>query len=205
MVAHRPVVTVSAAMKKIVITGGPGSGKTVITAALAAERPEQFVLVPEAATQVYTLLQTRWDKLDLAGRHDAQRRMYRLQLEQERRLALEHPTKALLLDRGTIDGSAYWPEGPEAFWQDVGSTHEDELARYDAVLLLETCAVLGLYDGDDSNFCRFEDADAAVRSSEFLKRLWSGHPRVVYVDSYPKLEDKIDAVRQALEQVAAKS
>ena len=189
-------------MRKIVITGGPGSGKTVIAAALAAERPDRFVLVPEAATQVYTMLQTRWDRLDLAGRHDAQRRMYRLQLEQESRLAGEHPDKTLLLDRGTVDGSAYWPEGPDAFWRDVGTTHEAELARYDAVILLETCATLGLYDGDASNFCRFEDADAAVRSSELLKRLWSNHPRVVHVDSYPKLEEKVCVVRRALEQLA---
>ena len=188
-------------MKKIVITGGPGSGKTVITAALAAEHPDRFVLVPEAATQVYTLLQTRWDKLDRAGQHDAQRRMYRLQLEQESRLAEQHPGKILLLDRGTVDGSAYWPEGPEAFWQDTGTTHAAELARYDAVILLETCAVLGLYDGDDSNFCRFEDAAAAVRSSEFLKTLWAAHPRVVYVDSYEQLDNKIAAVRSSLAEL----
>jgi predicted ATPase len=190
-------------MKKIVITGGPGSGKTVITAAIAEQHPDRFVLVPEAATQVYSMLQTRWDKLDLAGRHDAQRRMYRLQLDQESRLAAEHPTKILLLDRGTVDGSAYWPEGPDEFWRDVGTTHEAELARYDAVILLETCATLGLYDGDNSNFCRFEDAAAAVRSSDALKQLWSPHPRVVYVDSYPNLEDKIDAVRHALEQTVS--
>ena len=70
-------------MKKIVITGGPGSGKTVITAALAAEQPDKFVLVPEAATQVYTQLQTRWDQLDLAGRHDAQRRIHDQQGHQD--------------------------------------------------------------------------------------------------------------------------
>jgi predicted ATPase len=188
-------------MKKIVITGGPGSGKTVITAAIAAEQPDRFALVPEAATQVYTQLQTRWDQLDLAGRHDAQRRMYRLQLEQESQLAAEHPEKILLLDRGTVDGSAYWPHGPAEFWRDVGTTHEAELLRYDAVILLETCATLGLYDGDATNFCRFEDAAAALRSSEQLKQLWSAHPRLVYVDSFPALDDKIDAVRQALDQL----
>src|SRR5207247_774208 len=84
---HRaPVPTPSAGrrpMKKIVVTGGPGSGKTVITARIAADFPERFVLVPEAATQVYTMLQTRWDRLDLEGRYDAQRWMYRLQLDQE--------------------------------------------------------------------------------------------------------------------------
>src|SRR3954462_2810334 len=127
-------------MKKVVITGAPGSGKTVITARLAADHPDRFALVPEAATQVYTLLNTRWDQLDLAGRHDAQRQMYRLQLEQEARAEKNHSEKILLLDRGTIDGPAYWPEGPEHFWRDVGSTHERKLARYDAVILLETCA-----------------------------------------------------------------
>ena len=186
-------------MRKIVITGGPGSGKTVITAALAAEHPQRFVLVPEAATQVYTMLQTRWDKLDLQGRHDAQRRMYRLQLEQESRLAAQHPDKTLLLDRGTVDGSAYWPEGPEHFWRDIGTTHLAELSRYDAVILLETSAALGLYDGDASNFCRFEDADAAIKSGIVLRDLWSAHPRLVHVESFPQLDEKVAAVRAALE------
>ncbi|MEO6436843.1 MAG: AAA family ATPase, partial [Tepidisphaeraceae bacterium] len=116
--------------RKIVITGGPGSGKTVITHALASEGPDRFVLVLEAATQVYTMLQTRWDKLDLAGRHDVQRRIYRLQIDQEARLTAEHPHQTLLLDRGTIDGAAYWPEGADAYWRDLGTTHELELQRY---------------------------------------------------------------------------
>jgi len=185
-------------MKKIVITGAPGSGKTVITQQLARERPDRFVAVPEAATQVYTLLQTRWDKLDLEGRHDAQRRMYRLQLEQEARLAKENPQKILLLDRGTIDGAAYWPEGSEHFWRDVGSTHEAELSRYDAVILLETCAVLGMYDGDRSNAVRFEDAGAAIAAGETLGALWRAHPHVFKVGACERLEEKIAAVRQII-------
>ena len=189
-------------MRKIVITGGPGSGKTVITHRLADENPDRFIAVPEAATQVYDLLNTRWDKLDLPGRHDAQRRMYALQLDQESRVAATHADRVLLLDRGTIDGAAYWPEGAEPFWLDRNTTHAAELMRYDAVILLETSAAIGLYDGDASNFCRFEDAAAAVKSSAFLKQLWSGHPHVVHVESYPDLADKIAAVRRALQQLA---
>ena len=181
-------------MKKVVITGAPGSGKTVITARLAADHPDRFALVPEAATQVYTLLNTRWDQLDLAGRHDAQRRMYRLQLEQEARAEQEHPRKILLLDRGTIDGAAYWPEGPEHFWRDVGTTHARELARYDAVIILETSAALGLYDGDASNAVRFEDAAAAIAAGEVLRTLWGDHPRVVHVAAQLDLAHKIAAV-----------
>jgi len=188
-------------MKRIVITGGPGAGKTVITQLLAADHPERFVAVPEAATQVYRLLNTRWDRLDLAGRHDAQRRMYRLQLEQEERFAREHAQKILLLDRGTIDGAAYWPEGPEDFWRDVGTTREKELARYDAVIVLETCAAIGLYDHDASNPVRFEDPSGAIEAGKKLVELWEGHPRVRHVKACERLEEKLVEVERALESV----
>ena len=126
-------------MHRIVLTGGPGSGKTVISRQLVDARGDRFVLVPEAATQVYTALQTRWDQLDLLGRREVQRRIYRLQREQEDRLAQAHPDKILLLDRGTIDGAAYWPEGPEEYWRDLGTRHDQELARYDTVIWMESC------------------------------------------------------------------
>ena len=155
--------------QRIVITGGPGSGKTVITRTLVERHPDRFALVPEAATQVYTRLGTRWDRLNLEGRRDAQRQMYHLQTEQESRISAEHPHRVLLLDRGTIDGAAYWPDGPDDFWRNVGTTRERELARYDAVLLLDTCATLGLYDGDTSNACRFEDAEAAIAAGNLLR------------------------------------
>lgn len=185
-------------MKRIVLTGGPGAGKTVVAARIAAESPDRFALVPEAATQVYTQLQTRWDRLDLDGRHDVQRRIYRLQREQEDRIAREQPTKTLLLDRGTIDGAAYWPAGAEAYWQDLGTTHAAELARYDAVILLQTSAALGLYDGDDSNFCRFEDAEAAIASDNLLELLWRDHPRVLKVPAFATLDEKVSHVRDLL-------
>src|SRR3954469_762463 len=151
-------------MKRIVLTGGPGAGKTVIAQQIAREQPDRFILVPEAATQVYDQLQTRWDKLDLPGRRDVQRRIYKLQRDQEESLAAQHPQKILLLDRGTIDGAAYWPDGPDEYWRDLGTSIGEELNRYDTVIWLETCATLGLYDGDNSNFCRFEDPAAAISS-----------------------------------------
>lgn len=185
-------------MKQIVLTGGPGAGKTVISARLVAAHPDRFVLVPEAATQVYHALQTRWDRLDLTGRREAQRRIYRLQVDQENRIAAEHPDKILLLDRGTIDGSAYWPDGPEAYWDDLRTTRHKELARYDMVIWMESCATLGIYDGDQSNVCRFEDAPAAVQSGKLLLRLWSGHPNLKHVGAFASLDDKVAAVQEIL-------
>src|SRR2546421_12878442 len=88
---------------RVVLTGGPGAGKTVISQKIAARHPDRFVLVPEAATQVYDALQTRWDRLDLAGRRDVQRKIYQLQVDQEERTLAANSGKTLLLDRGTID------------------------------------------------------------------------------------------------------
>jgi hypothetical protein len=145
------------------------------------------------------MLGTRWDRLDLDGRREVQRRIYHVQVEQEQRIALAHPDKALLLDRGTIDGAAYWPDGPDDYWRDLGTNLRDELNRYDHVIWLETCAVLNLYDGTGSNFCRFEDAQGAIRSGELLKQLWSDHPRLQLVSAYGNLEDKVVAVRAAID------
>jgi predicted ATPase len=190
-------------MSRIVLTGGPGSGKTVISTRIAQLYPDRFILVPEAATQVYDALQTRWDKLDLEGRRDVQRKIYRLQVDQEDRTAQSSPGKILLLDRGTIDGAAYWPEGPDDYWRDIGSNLEAELKRYDAVIWMESAAALGhqFYDGDSSNFCRFEDAQSAIESGKLLLKLWGGHPNLKHVGAFAEIQEKIDAVSEQLESL----
>ena len=184
--------------RRIVLTGGPGAGKTVVAQAIVERHPDRFVLVPEAATQMYAILQTRWDRLDLEGRRDVQRRIYRLQREQEDRIFQANPQKILLLDRGTIDGAAYWPEGPEEYWKDLQSTVALELDRYDAIIWLQTAAVLGLYDGDASNTCRFEDPATAIASGVLLTKLWGCDPNIKKVDAFANLQDKIEAVERLL-------
>lgn len=183
---------------KIVLTGGPGAGKTVITAALAKRFPDQLALVPEAATAVYMKRGTRWDKLDLDGRRDVQRSIFRHQIAQEDALTASHPHHTALLDRGTIDGAAYWPDGPAAYWEDLSTTLEQQLARYEVVILLETAAALGIYDGAASNAIRFEDAAGAVESGKQLLKLWGAHPRLHHVGAYVSMEEKIEAVVQML-------
>jgi len=188
-------------MKRIVLTGGPGAGKTVVSRAIVERDPARYVLVPEAATQVYGMLQTRWDRLDLEGRRDVQRRIYRHQVAQEDQLAADHPNQLILLDRGTIDGAAYWPDGPDGYFPDLGTTLEQQLTRYDAVIWLQTGAALGHYDGDASNACRFEDDAAAIESGLLLSRLWGGHSCIRHVGAYPTIGAKIEAVRAVIDEL----
>lgn len=178
-------------MRRIVLTGGPGAGKTVVVTRLAASSPDRFVVVPEAATQIYRRLGKHWNQLDAAGRREVQRQIYRLQIEQEQAALAD---RTLLLDRGTVDGAAYWPDGPEDYWRALGTTLDVEYARYDAVIWLQTGAAIGAYDGGASNSARHEDPPVAVAIGERLRELWSDHARFVCVDAYPTIDQKIAAV-----------
>lgn len=185
-------------MQRIVLTGGPGAGKTTVCAILTRRHPHRFALVPEAATQVYQRLGTRWDRLDEAGRREVQRQIYALQVEQEGRVAREQQGKTLLLDRGTLDGSSYWPAGPEDYWRAMNLSREAELARYDAVIWMESCAAVGTYDGSLSNSVRHEDAAAALARGEGLRRAWAGHPRLIEVRACVTFDEKIARVEETL-------
>lgn len=187
---------------RIVLTGGPGAGKTVITTSIATGDPTRFLRVPESATHVYDALRTRWDRLDVPGRRDVQRRIYHHQIAQENHLAAESRGRLLLLDRGTIDGAAYWPEGPDDYWRDLNTTLAEQLQRYDAVIWMQTGAALGHYDGETSNPVRFETDAAAIESGLLLGKLWGGHPRLRHVGAYPTLAEKIQTVKSLLEELS---
>ncbi len=193
--AERATLT-STGPKKIVLTGAPGSGKSTIARELARRFPDSFIIVPEAATQYYTALGFRWDQLTIEQQREAQRGIYRLQVEQEERLSALHPEKTLLMDRGTIDGSAYWPDGPAEYWKDLCSTEAREIARYAMVIVLESSAAIGLYDGDKSNQVRFEDAEGALENAKLLGRLWAAHPNTHFVSAFRDLEQKVAAVEK---------
>ena len=188
-------------MRRIVLTGGPGAGKTVISRTIVDRSGGRLVMVPESATQVYSAWQRRRDQLDVAQRREVQRQIYALQLQQEAELAARSPDQVMLLDRGTLDGACYWPDGVEDYWGHMKTTHEAELARYDAVILMQSGAALGVYDGSASNAIRWEDAKAAIEAGERLKRVWGAHPRFYFVPAHAELADKAAEVSGLIDRL----
>lgn len=163
---------------RIVLTGGPGGGKTTAADLFRREIGNQVVLVPEAATLLFGGGFPRAD--ETLAIHAAQRAIYHVQRNLEDVKSAQFPGRILLCDRGTVDGAAYWPDEPHHFFDAVGSTLERELARYDAVIFFETAAA-GDLSIEGGNPVRTESTKEAVRLDRKLRALWSKHPRFVLV------------------------
>lgn len=157
--------------KRIVLTGGPGAGKTAVLALVQHSLCKHLRVLPEAAGILFGGGFPRDDAPD--ARRAAQRAIYFVQRELEAATAGSDAAIALC-DRGTVDGAAYWP-GPGALWDAVGSTVATELARYAAVLHLRTPAVDMGYD--HSNPLRTESANEAHDIDARIAIAWANHPR----------------------------
>jgi hypothetical protein len=157
--------------KRIVLTGGPGAGKTAVLALVKQSLCKHLRVLPEAAGILFGGGFPREDGPD--AMRAAQRAIYFVQRELEAATAGADVAVALC-DRGTIDGAAYWP-GPEPLWDAVGTTLDAELARYAAVIHLRTPGVDTGYD--HSNPLRIETAGEARALDGRIAAAWARHPR----------------------------
>lgn len=178
----------------VVLTGGPGAGKTATLEMIRKAFCGHVRVLPEAAGVLFGGGFPRDGSL--ATRQAAQRAIFFTQRELE--AAVEGSDAAVVLcDRGTLDGAAYWP-GPGSLWEAVGTTREAQLARYDAVIHMRTP---GLAEGyDHSNPLRTETPDEAGVLDARILAAWEGHPRRVVVASAPEFVTKVLQVLQALRE-----
>lgn len=181
--------------RRIVLTGGPGSGKSTAASVLAREFLDELWVLPEAATLLYRGGLPRGD--DEQGVHVSQRAIFHTQRSLEQAGALRHPERTQLCDRGTVDGAAYWPGGSDAFFRAMGTTRTRELARYDAVIFLHSAASLPAgYERDIE--LRTEERDLALELDQRCFDLYSDHPKLVAIQSQGSFFAKLSAVRDAV-------
>jgi predicted ATPase len=186
---------VGLAIRRIAVSGGPGAGKTTLWRELSASYAEQVVAVPEVATLMFRHVFPAVH--DERERCAVQSAIFHVQRELERvhegRAASD---QVLLCDRGTVDGGGYWPAGHVAFFEEMATCWDRELARYDAVLFLESAAVGGLSIAD-GNDVRREDLAQAIAIDTRLRETWSAHPQFCHVPHAVRFEDKLAEAREA--------
>src|SRR5690349_6881977 len=100
--------------RRIVLTGGPGAGKTATLELIRrASFCDHVQILPEAAGIVFGGGFPR--ATQIGARKAAQRAIFHVQRELEEAAAAVDNAAIILCDRGTIDGAAYWP-GPDDYF-----------------------------------------------------------------------------------------
>lgn len=181
---------------RVVITGGPGAGKTAALDVVRRELCQHVTVLPEAASLLFRGGFPRG--ASEVERRASQRAIYFVQRELERAALELGQSSVILCDRGTLDGMAYWPGSTESLFADIGSTREAELAHYTAVIHLRTPDARHGYN--HANQVRTETAAEAQAIDEAILGAWSGHPRRIVVDATRsfliKLEQTLAAIHE---------
>lgn len=185
----------------IVLTGGPGGGKTTIVSELSQDASwrGRFLAMPEA---IYAVGQ-----MGISHRQQLfQRLMVETQRAQEDALCRTlgaGDSRFVLCHRCTLDPLAYWldrgwPE--EDFFSFTRTNRGDHYRRYAAVIHLVTAA-----DGASEHYRRWPNAhrsetpEHAIRLDRLLFGVWGDHPRFFYVDNVDRdWESKSRKVREIL-------
>lgn len=178
------------APRRVVVTGGPGAGKTAILEFMHLAFCRHVVILPEAAGILFKGGFPR-DEAPV-GLRALQQAIFQVQRQLEAATADDNAA-VVVCDRGTPDGSAYWP-GPGTLWSAVDTTQEAELARYDAVIHLRTPSTENGYNY--RNPLRIETPEEALAIDARIAELWRDHPGYVEV---PATDDFLVKARSALE------
>jgi len=186
---------------RIVLTGGPGGGKTTAVDLYRRELGETVVVVPEAATMLYSGGFPRSDNIDI--RLATQAAIFEVQKNLEDIQATLYPNRALLCDRGTLDGVAYWPGDESSYFSAMGTTLEFELSRYDAVIFFESAAI-GNISIEGGNPIRTESIKEAVALDRRLREIWSHHPNFSHIKHDTSFIKKLTSGLIVLNETVAK-
>jgi len=184
--------------RKIVLTGGPCGGKSTIADVLGRSFQDQIVVVPESASALFRSGFPRWSDADSVSAF--QTAVYQVQICIERAYENRHGQAFFVLDRGTIDGAAYWPGGAGAFFKAQNSTEAAELARYDRVIYLESAEEKDYEEHRAQNPVRSEDWNTARQLDDVTRAIWTRHPHVTVVRSQASFSDKVQSVVELIEK-----
>lgn len=182
-----PPARFPATPRRVVLTGGPGAGKTAVLEVVRKHLGDRVTVLPEAAGIVYGGGFPR--RSTTACRRAAQLAIFHVQDQLERLALAESVAPLVLCDRGVVDGLAYWPGAPDDFFSEARTTRAEAIARYHAVIHLHTPPAGGGYD--HTNPLRTETADEAAALDAKLVAAWEGHPRRFFIRSEVDFIEKL--------------
>ena len=184
------------APRLVVVTGGPGAGKTAVLEIVRRHFCEHVAVLPESAGIVYGGGFPR--RTGEVARRMGQRAIFHVQSALEDMAIEERRAAVVLCDRGTLDGLAYWPGDPVTFCRAMRTQIDEQLGRYAAVIHLRVPDEDGGYNRQ--NHLRGETAAEARAIDARILEAWGAHPRRTVIDNAQSFLDKashaIEAIRR---------
>lgn len=169
----------SAQPRLVVLTGGPGAGKTAAIEFARKIFCENVAILPESAGILFS--GGFWRLETVNGTRCAQRAIYHVQKEIQNMFFEENKWAVGLCDRGTLDGLAYWAGDSKDFFSSVHTDLQTELNKYHAVIHLRVPTVADGYN--NSNPIRIEDASLAFQIDQRIHEVWRQHPNYLEISS----------------------
>lgn len=204
---------------KVVLTGGPGGGKTSVLNAIKnlaiteegykniiklGDKKIKLVTISETATELISsgITPTEAERI-----YDFQDILFEIQKSKEEssikslRFGYDADIILFLYDRGLLDGMAYLDKKGE--FEDIMASKDvkelDILDKYDLVLdLLSTATCAPEKYGFESNEARFEDVEWAKSVDRKTSAAWVGHRNMKLFDSGVSLEEEVNNVIEYL-------
>ncbi len=187
--------------KRIVLTGGPSSGKTTILSALREEFGNKVCFVPEVATMLLSGgfpvpgKDLEWSEEWQSCLQAAVLPLQRAIEDASALVAGAQGAGVIICDRGTLDGAAYTPGGIKEFCDKNKLVAEKELTRYNAVIHLESLSVVCPEKyGNANNETRFEPLERAQQLELATKAAWQEHEHHTVIDGKRGIDGKIAQV-----------
>ena len=202
-------------VRRVVVTGGPGSGKTTVMNQIrarnaGADMGKRIKIAPEVATNVISdsdgRIGVKPPYEDLVRNRWFQRQIYALQRANEELALLDvarYHMGGVLCDRGTLDNAAYLAGRRDEFLRKVSRSElVDEFARYDGVVILGLPPrdVFERVQASVQNDARLETYEQAMERQEAVEEAYAGHPRIAFVREHD-LERKMAMAIGAIDLV----
>lgn len=185
---------------KIVITGGPCSGKSTAMSWIQNEFTKKgytVLFVPEVATELILGGVAPWT---LESNKLFQKNLLKLQIQKEKIFeeSAQHvfsSDKVLIVcDRGAVDVKAFCGNEREynSILKELGFNHTLLRDDYDAVFHLVTSArgAEEFYTFENNN-ARTETPEEAIEKDEKIISAWTGHPHLRIIDNSTDFKEKM--------------
>ncbi len=183
-------------IKKIVLTGGPCSGKSTIMQEIKKKFGDTVHCVPEVASivigQVGVLPPATATVREVREFQRSVSHVQRLFEQVSMLQAVREGKKAVIVDRGVIDNAAYVAGGMDELCNVLGTDPNYEYSQYDHVVYLDMPPEDVYLKRCADNPNRYETFDQAVVRSQKTIQAWCRHPHFFTVIGRMTWEKKVE-------------